>query len=71
MSTVGYLALAHPLLAVAVWLLHKFAALKLWHGLICVLFGFYLASSSARAGDPHHRHQRHPRPHGPATTRRR
>ena len=34
------------LLAVAVWLLHKFAGLKLWHGVVCVLFGFYLASSS-------------------------
>jgi drug/metabolite transporter (DMT)-like permease len=34
------------LLAVAVWLLHKFADLKLWHGVVCVLFGFYLASSS-------------------------
>ena len=34
------------LLAVAVWALYKFAALKLWHGLVCMLFGFYLASSS-------------------------
>jgi hypothetical protein len=34
------------LLAVAVWALYKFAALKLWHGLVCILFGFYLASSS-------------------------
>jgi len=34
------------LLAVAVWTLYKFAGLKLWHGLVCVLFGFYLASSS-------------------------
>jgi hypothetical protein len=34
------------LLAVAVFALYKFAALKLWHGLLCVLFGFYLASSS-------------------------
>lgn len=34
------------LLAVAVWLLHKFAGLKLWHGIVCILFGFYLASSS-------------------------
>jgi drug/metabolite transporter (DMT)-like permease len=30
------------MLAVAVWLLHKYAALKLWHGLVCILFGFYL-----------------------------
>jgi hypothetical protein len=34
------------LLAIAVWALYKFAALKLWHGLVCMLFGFYLASSS-------------------------
>lgn len=34
------------LLAVAVWALYKFAGLKLWHGLVCVLFGFYLATSS-------------------------
>jgi hypothetical protein len=34
------------LLAVAVWVLYKFAGLKLWHGLVCILFGFYLASSS-------------------------
>jgi hypothetical protein len=34
------------LLAVAVWMLYRFAALKFWHGLVCILFGFYLASSS-------------------------
>jgi hypothetical protein len=34
------------LLAAAVWLLYRYAALKLWHGLVCMLFGFYLASSS-------------------------
>jgi hypothetical protein len=34
------------LLAVVVWALYKFAGLKLWHGLVCILFGFYLASSS-------------------------
>jgi hypothetical protein len=34
------------LLGIAVWLLHRYAALKLWHGLACILFGFYLASSS-------------------------
>lgn len=34
------------LLAVAVWALYRFAALKPWHGLVCMLFGFYLASSS-------------------------
>ncbi len=34
------------LLAAAVWLLYRYAALKLWHSLVCMLFGFYLASSS-------------------------
>ena len=34
------------LLAIAVWTLYRFAALKLWHGLVCMLLGFYLASSS-------------------------
>ena len=34
------------LLAVAVWALYKFAGLKLWHGIVCILFGFYLAASS-------------------------
>lgn len=33
-------------LAVAVWVLHKYAGMKLWHGVICVLFGFFLATSS-------------------------
>ena len=35
------------LLAVAVWMLYRFAGMRLWHGLVCMLFGFYLASSSA------------------------
>lgn len=34
------------LLAIAVTALYKFGGLKLWHGLVCILFGFYLASSS-------------------------
>ncbi len=33
-------------LGVAVWALHKYNGMKVWHGLICVLFGFYLASTS-------------------------
>ena len=33
-------------LAVAVWLLHRYAGLKAWHGVICVMFGFFLAASS-------------------------
>ena len=33
-------------LGVVVWLLHRHAGLKAWHGVICVLFGFFLAASS-------------------------
>lgn len=33
-------------LGVGVWLLHRYAGLKVWHGVLCVLFGFYLATSS-------------------------
>jgi hypothetical protein len=33
-------------LGIAVWVLHKYAGLKVWHGVICVLFGFYLPSSA-------------------------
>ena len=33
-------------LGIAVWVLHKYAGLKVWHGVICVLFGFYLATST-------------------------
>jgi len=33
-------------LGIAVWLLHKYAGLKPWRGVICVLFGFYLATST-------------------------
>jgi len=34
------------LLGIAVWLVHRYGHMKVWHGLICALFGFYLASSS-------------------------
>lgn len=33
-------------LGVVVWLLHRYAGLKVWHGFVCVLFGFYLATTS-------------------------
>lgn len=33
-------------LGIAVWLVHKYGHMKVWHGLICTLFGFYLASST-------------------------
>jgi hypothetical protein len=32
--------------AVAAWVLYRFAGMKLWHALVCIAFGFYLASSS-------------------------
>ncbi|MBO0801676.1 MAG: hypothetical protein J2P25_01170 [Nocardiopsaceae bacterium] len=32
--------------AVAVWMLHRYAGLKAWHAITCILFGFYLATSS-------------------------
>lgn len=34
------------LLAVAVTALCRWAGLRVWHALVCVLFGFYLAGSS-------------------------
>lgn len=34
------------LLGIATWVLHKYAGLKLWHAVICLLFGFYLATTS-------------------------
>ena len=33
------------LLGVLVWFLVRFAALRGWHALLCVLFGFFLAST--------------------------
>jgi hypothetical protein len=33
-------------LGIAVWVLHQYAGLKVCHGVICVLFGFYLATST-------------------------
>lgn len=34
------------LLGVLVWLLHRYGGMKIWQGLICALFGFYLATTS-------------------------
>jgi hypothetical protein len=34
------------LLAVVVFLLCKYAGLKLWHAAVCIILGFYLASTS-------------------------
>lgn len=34
------------LLAVAVAVLCRWAGLRVWHAVVCALFGFYLASSS-------------------------
>jgi hypothetical protein len=33
-------------LAVTIWLLHRYVGLKFWHCLVCILFGFYLATTS-------------------------
>ena len=33
-------------LGIGVWLLHKYAGMKVWYGVTCVLFGFYLATST-------------------------
>jgi hypothetical protein len=34
------------LLAVVVFLLCKYAGLKVWHAAVCIILGFYLASTS-------------------------
>ena len=36
-----------PLLGIAVWLLYRYAGLKAWHAVVCVLFGFFLATTTA------------------------
>ena len=38
---------AVALLGIAVWLLHRYAGLKFWHAAVCVLFGFFLAATTA------------------------
>jgi hypothetical protein len=35
------------LLGVAVWVLHRYSGLRLWHAVICILFGFYLTTTAA------------------------
>jgi hypothetical protein len=37
---------AAALLGVTVFLLCKYAGLKIWHAAVCVVFGFYFASTS-------------------------
>jgi intracellular septation protein A len=32
---------------IAVWVLHRYAGLKFWHAVVCVLFGFFLATTAA------------------------
>ena len=34
------------LMGAAVFLLCRYAGLRIWHAAVCVIFGFYLASSS-------------------------
>jgi hypothetical protein len=38
------------LLAVAVFVLCRYAGLRAWHAAVCILMGFYLASSSLAPG---------------------
>ena len=38
---------AVALLGITVWLLHRYAGLKFWHAAVCVLFGFFLAATTA------------------------
>jgi F0F1-type ATP synthase assembly protein I len=33
-------------LAAAVYLLQKYGGLRVWHAIVCILLGFYLATSS-------------------------
>jgi hypothetical protein len=35
------------LLGITVWLLHRYAGLKFWHAAVCILFGFFLAATTA------------------------
>lgn len=35
------------LLGITVWALHRYAGLKFWHAIVCVLFGFFLATTTA------------------------
>lgn len=37
---------AAVLLGALVWLLYRHAGLRPWHAAVCVLFGFYLATTS-------------------------
>jgi hypothetical protein len=34
------------LFAIATWVLYRYGGMRLWHALICIAFGFYLATSS-------------------------
>jgi hypothetical protein len=35
------------LLGITVWVLHRYAGMKFWHAAVCILFGFYLATTTA------------------------
>ena len=39
------------LMGIAVFVLCRYAGMRLWHAAVCIMFGFYLASSSLRAPD--------------------
>jgi hypothetical protein len=32
--------------AVAAWVLYRYGGMKMWHALVCIAFGFYLATTS-------------------------
>ncbi len=34
------------LMGVAVFILVRYAGMRIWHAAVCIIFGFYLASSS-------------------------
>jgi hypothetical protein len=34
-------------LGIAVWVMYRYGGLKLWHAVVCILFGFYLAATAA------------------------
>jgi hypothetical protein len=34
-------------LGITVWVLHRYAGLRFWHAAVCILFGFFLATTTA------------------------
>lgn len=44
------------LLGITVWLLTRYSGLRWWHAAVCVLFGFYLAATTAAPAIRHVMH---------------